>query len=145
LTVADITFPEPILWRLPVKEQFAEDDLKRLPPLFYDEDSDIENLLLIHKFVAVHNPMLEVYIYEHENEIFSAMFVERAVDSFFFSLNLVQLNAVDHENRFEHIRAFKPRTIGELFSEAEADGFTIVAEEFNVMMEFPEGFFPRAE
>jgi len=145
LTVADIVFPEPTLWRLPVKEQFAEDDLKRLPPLFYDEDSDIENLLLIHKFVAVHNPMLEVYIYEHENEIFSAMFVERLVDKFFFSLNLVQLNAADHENRFDHIRAFKPRTIGELFGEAEADGYTIVAQEFSVATEFPEGFFPRTE
>lgn len=142
MTTTDL-FPEPLLWTLPVQELLAEDDMKRLPPLFYDEETDIENLLLVHKLVAVHNPMLEVYLYEHEDGMFSAMFVERGVDKMFFSLNFVQLGIADQPRRFEHIRGFKPRTIGELFNEAEAGGLKVVAEEHGEMLaELSEEFFP---
>lgn len=141
MTVTDL-FGESILRRLPIREPLAEDDLKRLPPLFYDEDSDIENLLLIHKFVALHNPMLEVYLYEHENDIFSAMFVERHVDAIFFSLAFVELMTVEQPNVFEHIQAFKPRTIGEFFNEMEASGHRVHAEDFlDMQADLGEQFF----
>lgn len=134
MTFVDL-FPEAPLWTLLIREPFAEDDLKRLPPLFYDEDMDIENLLLVHKLVASEHPMMEVYLYEHENDIFSAMFVERGLDKLFFSLNFIQVAVDDQSRVFEHIRGFKPRTIGELFNEAESAGLQIVAEQDGKMLE----------
>jgi hypothetical protein len=114
---------------LPVDRLVMDDDLKRLPPLFFTEDDDIENLLLIFKFVAVHNPRLEVYVYEHDKGIFSAMVVDRGVKVLAFSLTSLHLSAVEQGRRFELVDRFKPRSIGELFNEAEISGLTVRAED----------------
>lgn len=133
MSAADL-FSGSLLWSLPVTELFEEDDLKRIPPLFFDEDADIENLLLVHKLVARHDPCLEVYLYEHENGIFSALFVDRQATELFFSLTFLTLKASDSPRRFEHIRGFKPRTIGELFNQAENLGQRVIAEEHSKMV-----------
>ena len=58
-------------------------------------------------------------------------------------MNLV---VTDQPKRFGHIMGFKPRSIGELFNEAEIDGLTVVADEHNeVLSELEEDFFPPAE
>lgn len=114
---------------LPVDRGLTDDDLKRLPPLFFTEDDDIENVLLIFKFVAVHNPCLEVYVYEHDKGVFSAMVVDRDVKMLYFSLTSLHLGVAEQGKRFELVDRFKPRSIGELFNEAEIGGWTVQAED----------------
>jgi hypothetical protein len=143
---ATYEFPEPFVWALPVQEALTEDDIKRLPPLFFDEGADIESLLLVIKLVAVHNPLQEVYLYEHEDGLFSALFVDRDATRLRFSLNFMNLAVTDQPKRFGHIKGFKPRSVGELFNEAEIDGLAVVADEHNeVLSELEEDFFPPAE
>jgi len=143
---ATYEFPDSVVWALPVQETLTEDDLKRLPPLFFDEKADIESLLLVIKLVAAHNPLQEVYLYEHENGLFSALFVDRKAIKLHFSLNFMNLSVTDKPRRFQHIKGFKPRSIGELFNEAEVDGLTVVAEEHGELLsQLEDEFFPSDE
>lgn len=140
---ADSATAETFVWALPVREPIHEEYIKRLPPLFYDETADMENTLLVIKMVASHNPLLEVYLYEHDDGLYSALLVDRGATRLCFSTNFVNLRVTDKPQRFEHVRGFKPRSIGELFNEAEIDGLTVVAEEYHRMMNgLANEFFP---
>jgi hypothetical protein len=134
------------LLALPVDRELTDDDLKRLPPLFFTEDDDIENLLLVFKYVAVHNPCLEVYVYEHDKGVFSAMVVDRGVKVLYFSLTSLHLNVVEQARRFELVGGFKPRSIGELFNEAEISGLTVQAQDsLELSDELFGEFFPSGK
>lgn len=141
-----LEYPEAIVWTLPVEEALPEDDIKRLPPLFFDDSTDMESILAVIKLVAVHNPLQEVYLYEHGEGLFSVMFVDRGAKALRFSMNFMNLVVTDKPRRFQHIKGFKPRSFGELFNEAENDGLDIVVDDgYESLTQLEEPFFPQSE
>lgn len=113
---------------LPVEQALSDDDLKRLPPLFYESDSDIESLLVVHKLVSVNAPTdtaLEVYLYEHEAGVFAAILMRRSLKALTFTMRFIHTRPVQNPQRFVLVERFKARTIGELLDDAERDGLTI--------------------
>lgn len=113
---------------LPVEQALSDDDLKRLPPLFYESDSDIESLLVVHKLVSVNAPTdtaLEVYLYEHEAGVFAAILMRRSLKALTFTMRFIHTRPVQNPRRFVLVERFKARTIGELLDDAERDGLTI--------------------
>lgn len=113
---------------LPVEQALSDDDLKRLPPLFYESDSDIESLLVVYKLVSVNAPTdtaLEVYLYEHEAGVFAAILMRRSLKALTFTMRFIHTRPAQNPRRFVLVERFKARTIGELLDDAERDGLTI--------------------
>jgi hypothetical protein len=117
-------------------EELGEERLKRLPPLFYKENEPLEMELLILKLVSKENPNHEVYLYEYDGiSLFSAMIVDRGMDSLQLAFDLVMVKANHEAPVFRIVEIFKPRTVNEVIGEAEADGLLIRAVESEDLLE----------
>lgn len=119
-------FPSPQLGEITLIEPLEEEQIKRLPPLFYHEDEALESELLILKLVSTENPNQQVYLYEHDGiSLFSAMLVADNSGTVEVSFDLVSL-AVSSNPLFRVVGVFKPMTVHELITEFEFGGSKVV-------------------
>ena len=71
-----VEFDSVVLPEFTVASAIPDEELKRLPPLFYHEDEALESELLILKLVSLENPSNGVYLYEYDGiGIYSVMMV----------------------------------------------------------------------
>ena len=121
-----LEFPTPPLAEITLAEPLADDELKRLPPLFYHEDEALESELLILKLVSRTNPNHEVYLYEHDGiNLFSAMIVAKDEEMLRVSFDLVTVGE-SAEPMFTLVEVFKPRTVHDVIVEAELAGLKVL-------------------
>lgn len=117
-------------------EPLKDEQVSRLPPLFYHEDEALESELLVLKLVSHANPNHEVYLYEFDGiNLFSAMLLSKG-ESPHVSFDLVTV-AVSEQPAFRVVELFKPRTVHEVIIETEQNGFSVsVVEADSLLAEF---------
>lgn len=124
-----IEFPSVAMPEFTVSSAIPDEELKRLPPLFYHEDEALESELLILKLVSLDNHNHEVYLYEHDGiSLYSAMMVLRGEKEMRFAFDLATIGVVE-EPRFAFVSMFKPRTVHELLLEGHNAGAVPLAVE----------------
>lgn len=112
-----IEFDSVVLPEFTVASAIPDEELKRLPPLFYHEDEALESELLILKLVSLENPSNGVYLYEYDGiDIYSVMMVVDDPTGMRFAFDLATVKVVE-KPKFAFVSVFKPRTVHELLLE----------------------------